>query len=370
MSAPIKDPQAQLAKLFIPSEVTDGEAVRWRLQLISRNEIFDAEKLIKLLKKISKSSISKITEAERSGLIDQALDEKNQLDEYDVTVLFVTNCLSSADTMTDKSLPLFDKFSRVQMDVEKITFDQLLKRNPEYFKSTRANLKSYSETLLKHEIPKMRAKLALKELATLFQPDIMIPHMVGISSVYLASPLTQKWIRAKQYLSKFGDEVQKQMARQSLRHLSKSVEGDHRKLKKRELPYWKLGLIFEDLSLSISGFRSWKKEKKFDVEYFKAFCRMWQIGETLSDIIVSGKEPPRELALSIMIERGDIKSAKSFREIQPFLTKLQKKHFGGKILGIAGDLVPVIVDFLDVPATHPEIIAKFNLMEVLERVRL
>lgn len=349
------------AQLLIPSEAEHAYLVHWRLAIIQKYNIYPTEELANLLKKTTKGSTQKISAKEKREIFKAAVSNEVNLDELDLLILFIVKRLSK--DLSDEEVLAFDRTSRLLKKFGQSFTD-------EYIQMTRSNLKNYAQILLTHEVQKMRAKFAFKELAALISPDEIIPHLVGLSVSYLSSPISQKWIRKQKYLLKYEKVQDRKAADANLRSLFKAIKGDLRANKKRRRPYWRIAFDYHSLSDHILNFRQQKTERKLDGLYFKMYCDEYRINEINRNLILHSKQSPSELALSILEANGDIKTSKTFREFQAYLNEIQKAHFGGNIMSIATELIPLLVDFLDLPGTRPDIIEASNLTEVLEMVKL
>jgi hypothetical protein len=232
-------------------------------------------------------------------------------------------------------------------------------------------LKGFPAMLLEMDGPRIRACLAFKEIVALFDPDVMIPHLVKMSPKYLASPLTQKWIKKQQYQSRFNESAtEADVATKNLKNLNKAILGDKRQIKKRERPYWKVAFMYDDLTGYIEGFRRHKAEGKLNQKFFDIYIEQREIPPRFKDLILSSFPSPSEVAIEIMIAKKVIKSEKTFREIQSKINKIQKRHFNGNMLQIASDLRPVVFDFIDLPGTNPEFIGRLDLLKTVENVEI
>ena len=208
-----------------------------------------------------------------------------------------------------------------------------------------------------------RAKVAFQEIVTRIAPNIMVPFMVSTSPRYLKCDFVQRWINWHQHQLKAKDKHIRNKSRRCLAALAKAVQGDSRSNRPRKYRHWRLQIKYEDLASWIEEFRQRQKEKKFDKQYFELFCKIRKIPEQYQTLILDSKKSPKELALEIMVEQGDIEDPKAFKDIQPKISKLRTKHQGIEI-----NLV--IEDFLDLPTQFPQAIQKDAYISVLELVRL
>ncbi len=363
----------QSSALFIASEIDQIRHLLWRVKLIHSLEIYPAEKLVPLLRRINKGSSKPLPLKERQEFSKLAINKKYDIDEFDQAVLFTIALLKNPSGISNEVAIKTDrimnfKFKMYNGAIEDFASDADIKSALEYRK---LSLKKYADDLISIDGARIRAYLAFKEIAALFDPDTMIPHLVGITPKYLASPLTQKWIFKQQHNSKYGkNKTEIIEATSNLLLLSKAITGDKRKNKKRERPYWKLGFIYDDLVRYIDGFRRQQIENNIDHQFFEMYCADRKIPKQLKKLILAMSPTSSELAIEIMINNELIKSEKTFREIQPKLNLIQKRHFQGNILGIASDIRPLVFDFIDIPGTNPEIISGIDQFKYLELVEI
>lgn len=348
-----------LAELFIPDKDDGINSLNWRIALVHREDLYPSNKMIENLRAAKNKEL---TEGRRKALVELARSENIVLDELETTTLIVTKWLLEADTMSLKRLLFIHRQSRVFVA---LTGE---KNVDEYFKGTRGRLKNYGEQLLRREVMRIRAKLALQELVAMMAPDELIPDLIAISPKYFESRLTQRWIKIQQIYSRSDDKPKREAASINLKRLIKSIDGDKRSARKRRYPYWRIGMHYEDLLGNIKGFRRLRAEGAFDKEYFEMFCQRYEIPPHYPDLMLDPRKAAGQLAIDILVAKGLINDARSFEEFRPFINNIQKKHFKGGILSVANDILPVISDFLDLPRTHPEIVLALDPMSVLEQV--
>lgn len=361
------------ANLFIASEPHQIRDLQWRVKLVDNQKLYPAKSLTALLARIGRDSKNRPTQKERQEISRLAISEKFDIDEFDQTVLVTIALLKKPNGISNELAIQTDgilnfEFKNFSGSIDKFVALPEIKKLLEVRK---AILRQHADVLAEHDIPRIRAYFAFKEIAALFDPDTMIPHLVGITPKYLASPLTQRWILKQQYNSKYGkskNEINE--ANQHLKSLSKAISGDKRQNKKRVRPHWKIGFIYDDLVSYIEGFRRQQSEGKLDRQFFDIYCHQREIPENLVTLVLAKNPTPSELAIEIMIHKEIIESEKTFRVIQANLNKIQKRHFDGNILGIASDIHPVVFNFIDLPSTNPEILCRIDIFQYLETVEI
>jgi hypothetical protein len=361
------------SELFIASEPDQIEDLRWRVKLVDSQKLYDAKELAALLQRITSSSENPLTQTERQELSSLATSEKFEIDEFDMAVLFTINILSSERGVPDYVAIKTDTFLNFKFKEYGGTIEEFVEEAgiKELLVNRKAILKGFPKMLLEIDGPRIRACLAFKEIAALFDPDLLIPHLVKISPKYLASPLTQRWIKKQQYYSRFNESAyEAEVATKKLKNLNRAILGDKRQIKKRERPYWQVAFMYDDLIGYIEGFRRHKSECKLDQQFFDIYIEQREIPSRFKDLILSSFPSPSEVAIEIMIGKGIIKSEKTFREIQSKINKIQKRHFNGNMLQIASDLRPIVFDFIDLPGTNPEFIGRFDLLKTVENIEI
>lgn len=361
------------ANLFIASEPHQLRDLQWRVKLVDNQNLYPAKSLMALLARIGKDSKNPPTPKERQEISRLAISEKFEIDEFDQAVLVTIALLKNPKGISNELVIQTDTIMNLEFKEYNGPIDKFVAQPKinELLEFRKANFRRHADVLAEHDIPRIRAYLAFKEIAALFDPDAMIPHLVGITPKYLASPLTQKWMLKQQYNSKYGKSKKEiNEANQHLKSLTKAISGDKRQNKKRVRPHWKIGFVYDDLVNYIEGFRRRQSESKLDRQFFDIYCQQREIPKDLAALILAKNPTSSELAIEIMIHKGIIESEKTFRVIQTKLNKIQKRHFNGNILGIASDIHPVAFNFIDLPGTHPELVSQIDLFQYLETVEI
>jgi hypothetical protein len=347
------------AALFIPFRKEDQGALTWRLSLINEHKVHSAGSLIQHLKLAQTGSLE---EATRTELIRFATSSAIIPDEFELTTLIVAGWLIEAGTMPKKKLLFIDRKAR-----SLLTYDLSKKEDEDDIKNLRSNLTRYGQRLLKNEVLKIRAKLAFQELVALVAPDEMIPALVELTPSYLSCSFVQNWIRKNRLHQLNGIREIREAASTNMTHLAKTLPGNRRQ-KKRKYPYWRIGILYEDLADSIAGFRKQLSKGTLNLQYFDLYCDSYEVPNIYRKPMLSFEYAPRQLALDIIVGRGLLPDTKAFLDFQPHITEIQNKHFGGKVLSIAMELSPIIFDFLDLPKCFPEVVENLNPWAILERV--
>ena len=350
--------QAEFSKLGFPYGDTTEIALKWRLQLIKQTAVFPVNELTEAIVSASKGTLP---DALRRKLVTTAKSDIMTLDEIEKTQAMVTKMLLNSESDSPLTLLKRDRHSRLV--VGSSTLEEYGQKHPDYIRTIRKNQLGLGQSYLRHLIPPIRAKLAFQEIVSRISPDEMVPFMVSLTAKYLGSPFTQQWITIHQHRSHFGTAPQKTTSRKLLLNLSKAIQGDFRSNRKRRHPYWSLNKNYEDLAGRITGFRKQHLMKSLDPEFFSLFCDLLKIPEIYPALILESRRSPKSLALEIMSAQGKISDPKSFKDFQPVVNKLRKKHFGAEIS-------VVIEDFLDLPTQAPGVLSQSSYLSVLELVRL
>lgn len=361
------------ANLFIASEPHQLRDLQWRVKLVDNQKLYPAKELTALIARVSKGSTNPPTQKERQEVSRLAISEKFEIDEFHLAILVTVALLKNPNGISNKLAIQTDGILNFEFKKYNGSVDQFaaLPKFQKLIETKKEILRHHADILAEHDLPRIRALLAFKEIAALFDPDTLIPHLVGITPKYLASPLTQKWILKQQYNSKHGKfKNVVNVSDKNLKLLTKAITGDKRQHKKRVRPHWATGFIYDDLVSYIEGFRRRQREGDLDLQFFDIYCKQREIPKDLIPLMLERNPTPSELAIEIMIRKDVIESEKTFRAIQTKLSKVQKRHFDGNILSIASDIHPVVFHFIDVPSTIPEIVSRIDIFKYLETVEI
>lgn len=357
----IKDTSRTHANLFIPTAEEGKNSFLWRLKLIDHVSLYSGQKLLDAFKAV-KTSGPKIPLVK--DLVELANSESVVLDEYETTLVTVINWLCDAETMPEARFLKIDRKTR--------HMSQFVKDAKEFIQQMRKMRSDYGNSLLKSDGVKIRAKIALQEVVGVMAPDQIIPNLVKLSPTYLGCAAVQKWIRQQRAAALSPTRsTERELARKNLESLSISIQGDYRATRiHRKYSYWRLGFIYADLSANIKGAREKLAERTLDNDFFNMYCDHHEIEKAFRVLMLDKKIAAKNLALEIMVNKGLIPEPKAFKDFQPIINKIQKKHFNGEVLSIADELLPIVMDFMDLPSRNPDIIAAFDPYRILERVPL
>ena len=359
--------QQKYARLFIPNPKSGIDAFRWRISLVEAEEVFSGEELTLLLSKQGRDSLGQKRIKE---VVKYSISKEIVLDEYERTLLFLTNLLIYADSLPlDWVIDLQPECS-VGYTSNKSKLKEQLQQDPVALGKYRETLKRYGDCFLGREIKKIRAKIAMQEIVCALAPNSLVPVLVSLSTSYLGCEFVQVWLRKNQEQYLIGSKEEKEKAKENFSVLFKALKGDKRKIRSRTYEYWRLCWYFEDVSSQIRKFRLAKKRGDFDAASFRLFCEFKKIPKSLLRLVLDDNYAVKDLALEIMTDKKMIENPKAFRDFQPLVNRLQKKHFGENILLIADELIPIEIKFLDLLTIRPEITAGFDPAPILQLVQL
>jgi hypothetical protein len=349
------------AKLRIPSTAGEATALKWRITLIQKHEFFPDAKLKVLLNSMLGATwpINAIL-PEQQEFLKLALSEKSALDELDEALMYCATELSKPGQI-DKS-----------------------KRHYE-------TLAALAE-MLTHEISRIRAKLAIQEVAAHFDPDMIVPKLVQLTPDYLGGSMARDWMRRQQYNARYTKTQNRAKAERNLKALTKAITGDRRTGKPRDYPYWLLNRTYEELANRLLALRLTVIDHKLLAAaqiHLADRLKELRVPEPFHDRVLYTKTSPKILALEIMIDSGLIRDAKAFQDFQSKLNKIRKKHFVTKTIygwppekvkarkypGPTLNLAELIftyfgIDFLDHPRSKPDVVFLADPLKALESVTL
>jgi len=90
----------------------------------------------------------------------------------------------------------------------------------------------------------------------------------------------------------------------------------------------------------------------------KGYC----LDEMLKNHFLSNQITPSELALDVLVKRGDIDDSKAFRDFQVYIKKLKYKHDWND------DLEMRLSDYWQVPSKAPSQLYYYDPFRVLEKI--
>ncbi len=348
------------AQLSIPCRSKGIDSLKWRVLLVDKEGIFPKDRLLTALKAPEMKTRKLYRE-----VVDYACSEVVAIDELDQATLLVAQWALRADEITDDLLLFIDRRTRNLLQYA------LIDNKEEFLRGARLALKNYGNEMLRHEVRKIRARVALQEIAAMLDPEAMVPSLVSFSLEYLGCDFVQKWLLAQKREVHSDNAKSRTEALRNIRNVGASLVGDRRRIKKRKYAYWRLGMMYAEMKQSIQGFRTHTKKGTFNKEFFELYCEMHQIPSIYISAITNPNRPAGQLVLDIFVEQGLISDTKAFRDFQPTIGKIQKKHFQSRnVLGIALELSPLVFEVIDLPRTNPYLAAGYDPAWVLNRAHI
>jgi hypothetical protein len=216
-------------------------------------------------------------------------------------------------------------------------------------------------------LQKIRAKIALIELAAILNPAKIVHVLLILSPSYFGSLFVQDWIRKNQFGARVGTSRDNKNSIRNLRNISKAINLDNRKPTARKYDYWYLERIYTQLVTDIKYARKdWhhkdKKMRDHAQVHFNITCDASSLSEDVREGIANDTTTPANYAIEIMIDRGLIQAESNFRDIQSQVTRLKKKHnFYNYHVNIR--------KFLSYPSKNPDEFLKrdyFKVLNILE----
>ncbi len=332
--------------LEIPSGQTDytKEKLQLRVHLLKKMNVVDTRPLVEWIKEPKEGNER---EKAKQYWYELLKEEKFQVDEIDRAELLTFHVLKGASENNSEMIKL------VRHNLEFSLYYRESKPSDEWIQKTSC---IDVEKFQKHALPRIRAKLALHELIIgLFPNEKSILRLLNYTPRYFKSRIVQETTRRVVWDVRHGKKEAKRKGQVFLKNMQTSLIGDLRK-KKRTYPYWGLDHYFQELSACIRTYAKIREKG-----YLDTFCAYWGVPETYKNLI---EENPRKFAdhtLGVMVERGMIPEASTFRDvIAPYLKKMKMRY------PYIRACHPVVENFLDVPFHFPQLMDKFDIWEHLE----
>lgn len=351
--------EKDLASLRLPAGTNGKDLLHWRLRLIEKMKICD---LPALLKAGEAHVNNRLDSSERKRWVRLAMSHEVVMDDLEYAALVATAILLGADKMSDEMVLTYEQYQS-KKQYNGIDLKTVATENPEYVQFARETVRFQGQVGLMTVGSRVRAKFALQEIVAVLSPDEMIPFLVGQSEKYLSCPTVQGWLRLKKEQAQFADLRTRKKAAELLKAFTRSLIGDRRSKKPRRYSYWYLHRTVDRITAEVKFFRAQAKKGSVDKSHFDVFCSYWKIPNHLRPLVISKNPSPKDMALEILVALGRIKNPKSFREFQPEINRLKRKHDGIEYL-------PIIESMIDFPFTNPEIAALISIGSVLEKVSL
>lgn len=234
------------------------------------------------------------------------------------------------------------------------------KYGDQYDEFAKNAVRKSADSVKRFVLPRVRAKLAIKEIVCLITSDSeKIAELVRLSPRYLACLITTDLIAR----SRFGQVSDNANVRKKsilvLEKISQSIAGQIKR-QPRRYGYWKIDYyyteIFECIKI-ISTMNEISQRK----DYIRAVNVTWGLPEGYPELLLNKFKSPVELTLEILVAKGMITDASSYRNvIKPHVKKLKEKY---PFIRACDYLVEHL---LDTPTKEPDQFSKFDIWKQLE----
>ena len=340
--------QAKLYKLPIGLASGDhSENLKLKLTLINKFMLADSHILLELLN--TKSSKKKLSTANIDYL--EKLWVETELDDLDLTELFVCYLPKIIDSQNEVFL--------AKLDPQPIFNRQLF--GDQYLTFARAAVCKSANAVSRFVLPRVRAKLVLREIIYLLTSDLeKLCTLIKITPKYLSCPEVADLIlkcRTKQLLN--NTKTANKKAANILKSISKAIYGSAKRQPKK-YGYWGIDFFYNEVLACLKNAKD-IKGKKNRIEYLKKVALQWGIPEPYATLIITETKKPTELTLAIMVEKKMIKDPSSYRNvIAPHVKKMKSKY---PCLRACDYMVEHLLDW---PTKAPDLFAQLDLWTQLE----
>lgn len=343
---------------FIAHNELHIATLRKRIRLIKKYDLYDIDSLVSIIRNPTenKNLVLALTKYAKSNAI--------QLDEYERALLIY--CRIIHENLSIEKVAKYSNFLIHCRSLDKrrddadfaLAHSKLIKRELD-------KMVDYKNIIIKLDFPKMRAKVALIEIAAAMNPDVFVPNLIAYSVKYLSCNFVQNWIRNTKY--RLYKDPQNRNLNLIKNEFGKSIWGN-RNLKPRLYDYWRIYSNYAKIQAAISRIRLGDIE--IGKDEFKNLCKLNNIPRSYQNLILDKKVSIKQLALDIMAENKTLKDPKSFKEFQSFIAQLQKKHFNASMGGIENEVIPELIPFLDLPGKMPQEFSLYSLFDQLQRIEI
>lgn len=337
-------PISVILPLSILTKGAEQESLETKLKLINAFQLVD----LQFLKRCLGARIAKSALAQEDISKLKIIFKENDPDDLDFAELFLSN------------LP--QVLTKVKRDfIFRLDPQPLLNRKiygEKYNEALMLGAHGSSEIVKRFTLPRVRAKLALKELICLILNDTnLISELLGLSTAYLSCPIIQKHIDHHRRVLAMGLGKEKLKADAIMAKFSTAIYGPRKSSKK--YGYWGVDYYYSEVveCLKIAQ----KMPHSSRVDYVKVVMATWSIPEHFKPLLDAGTKRPAETTLEIMVDKGLITDPSTYRNvIRPHVKKLKQKY--PYIRGCD----PIVEHLLDKPMNFPEFFSCFDLFRQLE----
>lgn len=272
-----------------------------------------------------------------------------ELTDFDKAEMFLCYIGSKEESAPDSLIQL--------LDPQRPYHEQIY--GEDYKKNVRRKFKQSCKEIAKHALPRVRAKLATKELICFcLKSENLLLDLVTLSPLYLQCRFARGLItknRAKKFSKSKKDHL---AAKQFFTKLNSAMNG---KINTgRKYSYWKIDNVFTEVLGCINTAKKMKSRSR-RLEYLKVVCSYWNLTDAAVPIIMNSLDRPNEATLDVLIMNNYLKDASTWRNfIKPAMDKVKKEY---PYVALADPLVHKVID--DV-AAHPDISLKYPYWHLLE----
>ena len=335
------------------------KTLKARIKLIKKVNLYDIDELVQIIREPKKS------ENLISQLIKHCKSDDVILDEYEKAILFYCWYVSRRNMTTDDVIRYSHFIQCFMLLDHEISREKFIQKNSNLIDSERDVMLRWVEGYRKIEFPKMRGKIALIEIAAMFDPDHFIPVLLNYSLEYLKSNFTISWIK-KNRRELFENKNQGKSLN-TKKKLLQAIWGS-KNLKARLHDYWRIHVHYEKLASTILNLRN--NGKTLRNSELELTFKVSGIPKNYRTLTLDKKIPVKNLALEIMVVNKLIKDVKSFKEFQSYINKLHKKHFGANMASLEHEFMPYLFRFLDIPSKIPQNIRYLDIYDQLQYIEM
>lgn len=323
-----------------------GSILKQKFQLIRKFNIAQPEKLHSLIKlRTDQNLLSPDDQAYLNDLWTQT-----ELDDLDYTELFICFLPTIIDHQNSKFLMSMDPspaFSRTKYGDQ---YDEFIKRA----------VRKSADSVMRFALPRVRAKLAVKEIICLITSDsAKIAELIRISPRYLACTVTTDLIARSRSGQLSSNANVRNKSTATLERISQSIAGPTKR-QPRRYGYWKVDYYYTEILECVKIINT-MNEVNQRKEYIRAVDLTWGLPEGYPELLLNKFTSPAELTLGILVAKGMITDASTYRNvIRPHVKKLKEKYPSIRACDY------LVEHLLDTPTKEPDQFSKFDLWKQLE----
>ena len=283
-----------------------------KFQLIGKFKFAQPEFLLSLVKKIAEQTL--LSSDDQAYL--NSLWLQTDLDDLDYTELFVCFLPTIIDQQNSKFLMSMDPSPGFSKSKYGDQYDEFIKH------AVRKSAKSVKQFVL----PRVRAKLAVKEIICRITSDPdKIAELIRLSPRYLACTITTDLIARSRSGQLSKDANVRKKSALILEKISQSIAGQIKR-QPRRYGYWKIDYFYTEIFECIKIINT-LNEINQRKDYIRAVNLTWGLPEGYSELLLNKFKSPAELTLEILVAKGIITDASTYRNVvKPHVKKLKEKY--------------------------------------------